>query len=326
MSMLASILALAMTGAGLGGPVNVSNPTTLVDPANLGLAIFATATPSEPAVEALGSDTLVRVDPGTRVVIQLHEGTVVVRGWDRDAVEVVGGGEDEETRVRVSRSSGTLTLHAGGRWGEPVDGDLIVNVPASSPLKVHAPFADVQIEGVRRGVTVETVEGDIRLAGGSEVVTLHTVEGDIEVRDASGRIELHSMDGDTRLAGVSGDISVNTVDGDVRLEGVASSNVKAQTVDGDILFAGELRPSGVYRLSTHDGDLYVAVPENAGAVVSIATWAGEFGASFPIAWEGRRDGKRMEFTIGHGGARLELQSFDGEIRLIRPGQRIPEDR
>lgn len=292
--------------------------------------VAALAAPSHPALAGAGPagsetgrDTLVQVDPGTRIVLQTHEGSVVVRGWDRSAVEVIVGGE-EGARIGVSRSSGTLAIRAGGRFGEPVDADLTVNVPAASPLRIHAPFADVWIEGVTREVSVETVEGDIRLAGGSDVITLHTVDGDIEVRNASGRVEVNTMDGDIRLSGVSGDIAVNAVDGDVRLEGVASSNVKATTVDGDVVYRGELRPSGVYRLSTHDGDLYVAVPERSGAIVSVATWGGEFSASFPIAWEGRRDGKRMEFTIGNGGARLELQSFDGEIRLIRPGEHVPD--
>lgn len=279
-----------------------------------------------PSGAALEKDTLVQVDPGTRVVIRSHEGSIVVRGWDRDAVEVIAEDEEEEARVRVARSSGTLGVYAGGPRGEPVDADLTVNVPTDSPLEVHAPFADVQIEGAGRQVRVETVEGDIRLTGGAEIVTLHTVEGDIEVRGASDRVEVNSVDGDLRLLAIRGDVSANTVDGDVRLEEVASSTVKATTVDGDVIFTGELRSAGVYRLSTHDGDLVVAVPEGTGAVVSIATYDGEFSASFPIDWEGRRDSKRMEFTLGDGGGRVELQSFDGEIRLIRPGERISDER
>lgn len=288
------------------------------------LGLLANPSPAVPGPEGLlfERDTLVQVSPGTRVVIQNHEGSVVVRAWNRDAVEVIS--DDEESRIGLDASGGTLTIRAGGRWGEPADADLTINVPATSPLKIHAPFADVEIGGVSREVSVQTVEGDIHLAGGSSLVQLHTVEGDIEVHDASDRVEVQTMDGDIQLANVSGDATVNTVDGDIRLTGMASSNVKATTVDGDVLYEGELRPTGVYRFSTHDGDLYVAVPERSGAVVSVATWDGEFSASFPIAWEGRREGKRMEFMIGTGGARLELQSFDGEIRLIRPGESVPE--
>lgn len=295
--MLATLLTITLTATSSG-----------VDPGPL---------PAAPGAAA-ERDTLVEVEPGTRIAIQSHEGSIVVRGWERNAVEV--SGDEDEARVQVGRSQGSLTLHVGGRWGEPVDADITVNVPVGSPLRIHAPFADVDVAGVGREVKVETVEGDIRLTGGSEMVTLHTVEGDIEVRGADGRLELHSMDGDLRVVDVSGDVLVNTVDGDVRIEGITSSNVKATTVDGDVVFRGELRPDGVYRLSTHDGDLFVSVPEHAGAVVSVATWAGDFSASFPIAWEGRRDGKRMEFTIGNGGARLELQTFEGEIRLHRPGE------
>ena len=32
-----------------------------------------------------------------------------------------------------------------------------------------------------------------------------------------------------------------------------------------------------------------------------------------------RHGKRFDFTIGNGSARVELESFSGTIRLTRPG-------
>lgn len=277
------------------------------------------------AAAPAGPDTLVRVEPGTRVAIHGHGGTIVVRGWERDAVELLARDDGATDRVRISRSARGLSIHVAGRRGGPAGGDLTVRVPAASPLEVHASFADVEVEGAGSAVAVRTVDGDIRLEGGADVVSLHTVAGDIEVRGASGRLEVNSMDGDIRLVGVRGEVLVNTVDGDVHLEGLASESVRANTVDGDVLFRGELRPGGFYRLSTHDGDLTVVVPASAGATVSATTWQGELETSFPIDRERRAGGRRFELTIGDGGARIELQSFQGRIRLVRPGETASRD-
>lgn len=286
--------------------------------------LMALGLPLATAATAAAPDTLIPVEPGTRVAVHAHDGTIVVRSWDRDVVEAeVAEGEG---RIRIFRSGGTLTLRAAGRHGQPTDAHLTVRVPTRSPVEIHATSADVRVEGAGGPVAVHTVDGDVRLSGGTGLVRLHTVSGDVEVADAAGRLEVHTMNGDVRLAGVEGDVAVNAVDGDVFLERLRSSRAEATTVDGDVVFTGDLLPSGYYRFSTHDGDVTVGVPEGAGAYVSVASWAGEFESSFPVTWEDVGRARRREFTIGDGGARLELQSFDGTIRLVRPADAAPPGR
>ena len=77
-------------------------------------------------------------------------------------------------------------------------------------------------------------------------------------------------------------------------------------------------------LVTHDGELVCTIAEGSNVTVAVATFAGDFRASFPISLQGRVD-RRFEFTLGSGSARLKLEAFDGEIHLIRPGEAVPED-
>jgi len=86
-----------------------------------------------------------------------------------------------------------------------------------------------------------------------------------------------------------------------------------------VTYDGALKDAGSYRFSTHNGEIAVTVPERANATVSVATYNGEFSSSFPVQLKETRRGKRFNFTIGNGGARVELESFQGEIRLRRPG-------
>ncbi len=66
-----------------------------------------------------------------------------------------------------------------------------------------------------------------------------------------------------------------------------------------------------------------SVPEGSGLTVSIATFDGSLHPSFPVTLRGGI-GQLTEFTIGDGSARVELETFDGDIYLIRPGERTPE--
>ena len=45
--------------------------------------------------------------------------------------------------------------------------------------------------------------------------------------------------------------------------------------------------------------------------------------SFPIQFRGGRL-RGGEFTVGDGSAAIALKSFDGDILLIRPGERVPD--
>src|SRR5438105_4914039 len=59
--------------------------------------------------------------------------------------------------------------------------------------------------------------------------------------------------------------------------------------------------------------------------ISVSTFDGDFSACYPVQLVGPKTKHRFSFTIGSGSARLELESFNGDIRLCRPGQ-LAKDR
>ncbi len=63
--------------------------------------------------------------------------------------------------------------------------------------------------------------------------------------------------------------------------------------------------------------MVVEVPEGTNAEVSVATFDGEFETTFPIEITKAEASRRFSFMLGSGAARLELHSFDGDIRLVR---------
>ena len=91
-------------------------------------------------------------------------------------------------------------------------------------------------------------------------------------------------------------------------------------MNGDLTFNGAVRDGGAYRLTTHSGDIRAGLGGAANATVFVRTFQGDFSSDFPIQLpEGQRDSssKRFNFTLGNGSARIEVQSFNGDIHLAR---------
>jgi len=149
------------------------------------------------------------------------------------------------------------------------------------------------------------------------VISLQSVDGSVSLSHGRGKITLGSVNSDVTVDGATGQLAVETVNGEIRLHGMDSDDVDANTVNGDVTYEGPIRPAGRYRFVTHNGDLTVSVQEGASAVVSVSTYQGDFESDFPVTTRGSVN-KRFSFTLGTGGARLELESFQGTIRLVRP--------
>lgn len=262
------------------------------------------------------TDTTFAVQPGARLQLNTQGGEVVVRTWNRDQVRVQAE-HSSRTRVAIEKSGSVVSVRSRGQYGPGGIVDYELTVPASLALDLAGLHSDVTVEGSRGEVTVRTVEGDVRVQGGRGRVSLQSVNGVVSLEGAEGRIEVKSVSDDVRIRNVSGDLVAETVSGDVEMRGVQSSNVAAGTVSGDVLYAGTIRDSGRYSFTTHSGDVVLDVPDSVNATVSVATLSGELRSRLKAVIPPGRQGRRINFTLGSGSARVELESFSGDI-LIGP--------
>jgi DUF4097 and DUF4098 domain-containing protein YvlB len=263
-------------------------------------------------------DSTVPVERGQRLELDLYAGDVDVKTWSRNAVRVVADG-DSRARVEIERSATALSIRTSGRRGPPPSTDVELTVPAWMPLDLSGVYTDITIAGVRGPVTAETVQGDVTASGGEGPVSVKSVQGSVSVTGARGRIEANSVNADVEVSRSSGEISAETVNGDIDLQGTDATALTATSVNGDVSYDGPVHSGGRYALSTHNGDITLAVAEGASAAVSVSTFNGEFESDFPVTLTETRKGKRFNFTIGTGSAQVNLESFQGTVRLVRPG-------
>jgi len=220
--------------------------------------------------------------------------------------------------LAIDQTASVINIHSAGGRGGPPNVDYTLTIPSWMAVRLSGVTAEMRLEGVQGSVSAETVEGDVVVVGGGGLVSLRSVEGEVSLTDAKGKIDVNSVNSDVKVRNASGELQAETVNGDVNLIQVQSDNVEATTVNGDINYDGTIRANGRYRMTTHNGDVTIVIPEGTGAQVSVSTFQGDFESAFPVTLT-ERHGKRFDFTIGNGSARIELESFGGTIHLVRPG-------
>jgi DUF4097 and DUF4098 domain-containing protein YvlB len=269
------------------------------------------------------SDHTVDVAKGTRLVLSNNAGEVVVRSWERDQVRIQASHGARET-ISAETTDMTLRIRTQRAQGSRGPGGLVdyqITVPRWMAVNLSGTYLDATIEGTTAEVTVETVHGNARVTGGNGAVSLRSVEGVITVDKASGRVQATTVNEGIRITNVSGEITAETTNGDIFIDNATTSNLEVFTVNGEVTFNGTIRDNGAYRLGTHNGDIRVGLGGANNATVFVRTFQGDFTADFPVqlpeGQNARSGSKRFNFTLGSGSARLELQSFGGDIVLAR---------
>lgn len=275
----------------------------------LTLAIAAIA-----ALQA-SADTTFAVRADARLELRDLRGSIQVEAWDEPRIRVRAdyGSRD---RLRIEDRGGVITVRTERERGRSIVVDYRITVPRRMAVTLGGQEADVQVAGTQGELRIDLIEGNVvlREIGAANV---STVDGDITVTGAVGALRINTTDGEVTLTSIRGDIFANTLDGDITLDRIEAAQVQASTVDGDVYYDGAIRDGGQYRLSTHDGDVTLVVPRAMNATVSVATFDGDFESTFPVQLRPRNQhgGYRFSFTIGSGSAQVELESFDGAIRL-----------
>ncbi len=268
-----------------------------------------------------GTDQSVQVRKGMRLEVHNFMGDISIKTWDRDSVRVETGREDDVVELRPTGNS-LLIRPRGSSLSRSIGRsfDLAITVPNWMAIEVNGVNSDVTIDGAGADVSVETMRGDIKLLGGTGFVSMKSFQGNIVVEKAKGRIEIEGINQGVRLIDVNGDISVGTMNGSITMDRIETSNLDVSSVNGSIAYGGPINDRGTYRLTTHNGTLGIAIQEKVNATVRVRTYSGNFRSSFPVRIEDQNRQNRFTLTLGTGSARVELESFNGSISLVRPGE------
>jgi len=260
------------------------------------------------------ADTTLAVNRGDRVVLEGISGVIAITAWDRDELEVRS--TTGNTPLAVRRTGATLQVEPDGpRRRRSLD--AVIRVPPWMDVEVGGSALDLNVTGIDGALRVANVSGDVQIRDAGGAVDVRSIRGEVVVVDARGAVRASSQADDVTLRRVVGSVEAHSGDGDIILDQLESMSVRAEAQDGDIVFSGSIGNGGEYRFYLHDGDVLLEVPADVSARVHVSTFDGEFTSDFPVRVESFSAGRQFDFVLGRGSALIDIEVFDGEIRLAR---------
>lgn len=278
-------------------------------------------------------------DPKVVLSVCLGSGNITVRGWDRNQVHArMSDGMRIEFQPSAANSSAQpKELSLGIDSGRPglgnrclPFGNLELDVPREATVNVQGGDTEISASGVAK-ISINTQSGAVTVERVTREVNVNTLGGEISVRNSKGSIKVHSVGGTIEVHDVGPNVAedvceVGNVGGEITLAQIAHSQVKLNTVGGDVSFSGALTRGGRYNFQTISGDLSLTLPSDSSFRLS-ATLRGELDSDFPLkslssdgepansSRKHRALPQQVEGVYGTGDALISLSTFNGSVHL-----------
>jgi len=230
------------------------------------------------------------------VSLRTFDGSIEVRPWDRNDVQVViekrgtSKAATDTIEVHAEQNGNRITVEArvpqshGFRFGYSRSARLIVSVPASSDVSAHSGDGAIDLDGV------------------------------------TGHLQLTSGDGSIRALHVSGELDVHTGDGSVTVSGKLAA-VRARSGDGSVRINADSgsSPTADWDITTGDGSVTLVVPDGFGAELDAHTGDGSIHMTDITLSNvtGRIGRNSIKGRLGSGGPIVRVRTGDGSINLRR---------
>jgi DUF4097 and DUF4098 domain-containing protein YvlB len=205
--------------------------------------------------------------------------------------------------------------------------DFNVAVPRDASVALRSVSGTVKVTNINGELRAESVSGDIVASSARRLRMVKTVSGDLEISDAEAEeLTANTVSGDVIVSRVKATgIDVQSVSADLRLTDVEAGRASLKSVSGDVEYSGRLMRNGRYELQTHSGDVRVTPADDRGFSVEARTFSGDVRSDFALTLQsppgnslappGRNRSIRGSF--GDGGATVMLQSFSGDIVIVK---------
>ena len=310
----------------------------------LGVALLGTL--AKPAVgQIVQINELRTLHPDATVELEVVVQSVIVEGWDRNEIQIVGEYDSDIEEVEIRENEGSFRFeieqYSGGRRDRRRGPSrLEVRVPRDVRLFIETVSGSLDVSGVTGALSAEAVSGSVEARGNLASASFSSISGSVEYAGDSPTVRLESVSGRITYMGTSRDVRLESVSGSVRMEGEGetieanavsgsiriSSDIPVQSLDvnsvsGRVDFRGSLAPAGRIDIESHSGTVELALGSNTDARFRVTSFSGRVSASLPgmldeVQTRGRFTPNRsLDFTTGSGSGRVTVGSFSGEVRI-----------
>jgi DUF4097 and DUF4098 domain-containing protein YvlB len=264
----------------------------------------------------------VAADASGAVVISNVSGTIDVRGWDRNEVQVSGSLGSSVERVDVETGNGRTTIKVVLPRGNARDGeaDIEVQVPKGSYVEVTAVSADVSSRGVLGTQRLKSVSGEITADISGNESEVRSVSGDVTVRGIGkpSSLRVASVSGSLDISNIGGKIDLVTVSGDARLQAGEVSEIRGRTTSGSMELIGKLTRDGRVDVEGVSGDITLRLSAPGGLSAEIESFSGDIEGCLAKGVERVSKygpGKRLTLRTVEDGARVRAKTLSGDVDI-----------
>lgn len=262
------------------------------------------------------------VVPNGFVRIFLLNGSVTVKGWDKDSLAVTGTVYEppgERFGVGVTPKGAKL-----GIWSDSEQklkpSNITVWLPRRSQVWVKTTDAAIAVSDVTGGLDLFSVSGNIDISGTPAEAYAETMGGDITLRANTSSARIKTAAGALHVSGSIADLTAVTVSGPIDVAKAAFSRARLESVDGDIRYTGAFSSGALLDVTNHAGLIELVMPVKVSADFVVSQYSGqlqeEFGLGKKLSGGAPYKAREVAFTLGQtASARVTLRSFKGMISL-----------
>lgn len=222
-----------------------------------------------------------RLDPNGRVSVANVNGSITIKGWDRNEVKLVA----------VKRADSKETLASVEIKVESKD----------DRFSVAADYGDWKFGGRdwNRSRKIE-VDFDLMVPQGAVLNEIGTVNGSVTISEVKNAAKISAVNGVIKADRISGNANLSTVNGEVYAE------------------CESIKSGSRISLSTVNGRVFLTVPSDISATIKATSVNGSItnDLGLPVR-KGKYVGRDLYGRVGGGESVVNLESVNGELKIIR---------
>lgn len=156
---------------------------------------------------------------------------------------------------------------------------------------------------------------------GARIRRRGTAGGDLVLRGACGALEAQTAGGQIRIGETGGSVDARTLNGSIEEVNV-SGRIQARSLNGNISISmrtlgGRSEP---IQMETVNGHLFLGLPTDASAALSLATVAGRIDCTFALQVSDRPGDASWRAVLGPGGTPVRLRTVRGNIQVVESSE------
>jgi DUF4097 and DUF4098 domain-containing protein YvlB len=208
-----------------------------------------------------------------------------------------------------------------GSNGPKHDSELVLHVPRTVALEVDVVSADASVSDVAgQSFKAESVSGNLELSSAAPEVDVDSVSGDVTLAapgpNPQAHVHVQTVSGDIRAKNLAGRIKLETVSGRMDCACGEARELDTGSVSGDADISVAPAAAARLHLESMSGSIHLHVPAALSARIDASSFSGSIRSDFgSVHNEEYGPGSSLKTQVGNGDARIQLESFSGDIRL-----------